>query len=123
MDKKKIIDFEVPKDVAEKAYELIEIVRDSGNVRKGTNETTKAIERGLAKLVVIAEDIEPPEIVMHLPPLCKEKEVACITVPSKQELGTAAGIDVPTAAVCIADEGKGKKELEDLQKKIKELQK
>lgn len=123
MAKKSFVSFEVPKDVAEKTYELVEIARDSGQIRKGVNETTKALERGLAKLVVIAEDVEPEEIVMHLPLLCKEKASSYIFVPTKQELGAAAGIDVPTAAVAITNEGKGKKELEDLLKKIKDLSK
>jgi len=56
--------------VAEKTYQLVQIARDSGKLRKGTNETTKAIERGIAKLVVIAEDVEPPQVVAHLPILC-----------------------------------------------------
>ena len=38
---------------------------------EGNDETTKAIERGNSKLVVIAEDVEPPEVVAHLPILCE----------------------------------------------------
>lgn len=118
-----VIDFEVPKDVAESVYDLLEAVRGSGSIRKGVNETTKAVERGIAKLVVIAEDVTPPEVVMHLPVLCKEKKVPYISVPSKQELGKSVGIEVSSAAVAIQEPGKGKKELEDIIKKIKDLQK
>jgi len=60
--------FEVPKELANQVYEAVEKARDTGKVRKGVNETTKAIERGEAKLVVIAEDVDPAEIVAHLPP-------------------------------------------------------
>ncbi|MEA3343846.1 MAG: 50S ribosomal protein L7Ae [archaeon] len=119
----KLVDFEVSKDIAEKVYDVLEAVKGSGNIRKGTNEATKAIERGLAKLVVVAEDVEPIEVVMHIPMICKEKDVPVITVPSKQELGAACGIEVPTAAVAIADEGKGKKQVEEVVKKIQELKK
>ena len=52
--------FEVPKEIAEKAYQLVQVARDSGKLRKGTNETTKAVGRGIAKLVLIAEDVDPP---------------------------------------------------------------
>ena len=55
----------------EKVLEAIEVAKATGKLRRGTNETTKAIERGTAKLVVVAKDITPPEIVIHLPILFK----------------------------------------------------
>ena len=100
---------------ADQAYEAVEIAKATGKIRKGSNEATKAIERGIAKLVVYAKDVQPPEVIMHLPLLCKEKGILCIEVPSKEELGAAAGIDVPTAAIAIVDEGDAK----DLIKKMK----
>ncbi|MFH0832641.1 MAG: 50S ribosomal protein L7Ae [Candidatus Aenigmatarchaeota archaeon] len=102
---------------AEDIFELIEIARETGKIRKGINETTKAIERGIAKLVVAAEDVDPPEITMHLPPLCDEKKIPFVTVSSKSELGRASGINVVTASVAIVDAGEGKKKLEELVKK------
>lgn len=118
-----LMNFEVPKDVAEQTYNALEAITSAGNVRKGTNEATKAIERGLAKLVVIAEDVSPIEVVMHMPVLCNEKKVPVISVPSRQELGAAVGLEVSTAAIAVVDEGKGKKQIEDIVKKIKELSK
>ena len=97
--------FDVPKEVADAAYEALQIATQTGSVRKGTNETTKAIERGIAKLVVIAEDVEPPEVVAHLPILCEERKIPYVFVPAKEKLGTAVGIDVPAASVCIVKEG------------------
>lgn len=105
---------EISKELADKVYSLVEIARDSGSVKKGTNEATKAVERGHAKLVIAAKDVDPPEVVMHLPLICREKKIPFVTVPSKKELGKAAGIDVPSAAIAITNEGKGKKELEDV---------
>ena len=90
-----------PEDV----LEIIEISRDTGKIRKGVNEATKAVERGIAKLVVVAEDVDPPEIVMHLDPLCNEKKIPLVKVPSKSELGRAAGIDVSSAAIAVTDAG------------------
>ncbi len=117
------VTFETPKDLAEKVYNAIEAVVRSGSIRKGTNEVTKAIERGTARLVVIAADITPEEIVMHLPILCKEKAVPFVFVPTKQELGAACGISVSTATVAVDDIGKAGKQIEDIVASLKGLQK
>ena len=58
-------------------YTIIEKVKKTGKLEKGTNEVTKAIERGTAKLIVYASDVDPKEIVQHLPVLCKEKKILC----------------------------------------------
>jgi len=99
------VKFEIPKEVANATYEALQIATRTGNIRKGTNETTKAVERGLAKLVVIAEDVDPPEVVAHLPILCEERKIAYVFVPSKVRLGTATGIDVQSASACLVDTG------------------
>jgi len=111
--------FKVPKELADRVLQLVEMAKNTGQTRKGMNEATKSVERGEAKLVVIAEDVEPPEIVMHLPPLCNEKKVPYVYVPSKMELGRAAGIDVPSAAISIAEVGEGKNLIKDVLKQIK----
>jgi len=123
MAKPSYVKFEVPSELAEKALEAVEVARDTGRIRKGTNETTKAIERGQARLVVIAEDVDPEEIVAHLPPLCEEKEIPYIYVPSKKELGAAAGLEVPAASVAIIEAGKARELVEDIATKVKELMK
>jgi large subunit ribosomal protein L7Ae len=94
--------------MSERAYEAVEIAKKSGKLKKGTNEVTKAIEKGQAKLVVIAGDVSPKEITMHLPMMCKDKGIPCVTVPSKDELGAAAGLGLGTVAVAITDAGDGK---------------
>ena len=104
------------KELIEKAYQAIETAKASGKVKKGVNEVTKAIEKGTAKLVAYAGDVNPPEIVMHLPLLCKEKETPCVKVGGKEELGAAAGLTVSTVAVAVVQEGDSK----DLIKQIKE---
>lgn len=122
MSKPAFVKFETPKEISEKAYELVELTRDSGKLRKGTNEVTKLVERGEAQFVVMAEDITPPEILMHMPALCEEKRPYAF-VPSRAELGNACGLEKPTASVAILDAGKGKPLMEDLAKKIAELKK
>jgi large subunit ribosomal protein L7Ae len=117
------VKFEVPKELADQVYSVVEAARDTGKTRKGTNETTKAVERGKAVLVVIAEDVEPAEIVAHLPPLCDEKKIPYVYVPTKRELGAAVGIAVPTAAIAIADAGQATHAVKGIIDKIKELKK
>lgn len=89
----------------ELAYEAIEKAKASGKIKKGTNEVTKAVEKGIAKLVAVSGDVEPKEIVMHIEPLCKEKNIPCVIVPNKEELGRAAGLAIGTSAVAIVQEG------------------
>lgn len=97
-----------------KVLEIVEVARTSGKIRKGANETTKAVEKGDAKLVVYASDVNPKEVIMHLPLLCKEKNVLCVAVSKKEDLGAAAGLGVGTAAVAVVKEGEAKAALEEL---------
>ncbi len=109
---------EVTKDIVDKAYEAVEIARKSGKIKKGVNETTKAVERKVAKLVLVAKDVNPPEVMMHISPLCKEKEVPCVMVPSREELGAAAGLGVATSSVAITKEGDAKDIINEIAKKL-----
>ncbi len=92
-------------------YSVIEKARKTGKIEKGTNEVTKSIERGSAKFVAYASDVEPKEIVAHIPLLCKEKGIPCHAVDSRQKLGLAVGIAVPTSSVAIIESGEAGKDL------------
>lgn len=105
MTKGYYVKFETPQELVSPILEALRVAAQSGKVRKGTNEATKAIERGISKLVVIAEDVEPPEVVAHLPIICDEQGAAYAFVPSKEELGKSLGIDVTSAAAAILDSG------------------
>lgn len=121
MPDKVFVNYEIPDELVDKTYEAVETARDTGEVRKGTNEVTKYVERGEAVLTVMAEDVTPPEILAHLPLLCEEKNVAYSYVPSQKELGAASGIDAPSASVAIVDPGDGEQMVEDLKKKLEDL--
>lgn len=95
-------------------YEVVEKARKTGKVEKGTNEVTKAIERGTAKLIVYAGDVNPKEIVQHLPILCKEKNIPCIEADKKEKLGIAIGINVPCASAAVIDAGDAESDLKAL---------
>jgi len=122
MSKPFYVKFEIPTEVADAAYEALQIATQTGQVRKGTNETTKAIERGIAKLVVIAEDVDPPEVVAHLPILCEERKIPYVFVPTKKKIGAAIGIDVPSASVCIVKEGDASNLVKEIIGRIEGLQ-
>ena len=105
MAKAYYVKFETPEDLVSPILEAVRVAAQTGKVRKGTNEATKAIERGISKLIIIAEDVEPPEVVAHLPLICEEQNAAYAFVPDKQELGKALGIEVTSAAAAILDAG------------------
>ena len=115
------VKFDTPKELSDKAYSLAEMARDGGKIKKGTNEVTKAIERGDAAIVIMATDVEPPEILAHIPALCDEKNVPFVYVPSKAELGNAIGLEKPTASVAITDVGKGKAVCDEIAAAVKTL--
>lgn len=89
-------------------YDIIEKAAKTGKVDKGVNEVTKAVERGVAKFVVVASDVEPKELTQHLPILCGEKEIKFAQVDSKEKLGISVGINRPTAAIAILEAGEAK---------------
>jgi large subunit ribosomal protein L7Ae len=115
------VKFEVPKEIVEAAYEALKVARETGKIRKGTNETTKTIERGKAKLVLIAENVTPPEVVAHLPLLCDERKAAYVYVPDKQKIGEALGLNVGSAAAAIEESGEAEKLVNEIISKLKAI--
>jgi large subunit ribosomal protein L7Ae len=110
--------FQASKELQDLAYELIEKARDGGKLGKGANEATKYVERGQAKIVIMAEDVTPEEILAHMPILCEEKNIPYTYVPSKEELGNAAGLGIPTSAIAIINPGREKDLVENIIKKL-----
>ncbi|WP_277553068.1 50S ribosomal protein L7Ae [Halobaculum limi] len=115
------VDYETPADLAERSLDALEVARDTGIVKKGTNETTKAVERGNATLVYIAEDVEPEEIVMHLPELCEEKGISYVFIETQDDVGHAAGLEVGSAAAAVTEAGEAEEDIEDIAGKVEEL--
>ncbi len=113
--------FEPGESLSEKTYNAVEKADETGKVVIGTNEVTKAIERNEAELVVIASDVSPEEIVMHLPALSEERDIAYTFVPEREELGLAAGIGVQSATVAITSSGQAEDDVQDIASKSREL--
>jgi large subunit ribosomal protein L7Ae len=96
------------------AYQIIEKAKKTGKIEKGTNEVTKAIERGTAKFVAYAEDVEPKEIIAHISHLCKEKGIPCKGVDNKKKLGISAGLPVSASSVAVINAGDAEKDIKSL---------
>jgi large subunit ribosomal protein L7Ae len=121
MSKPPYVRIDVPQELANKALQALQQASESGKIRRGTNETTKAIERGIAQLVIIAEDVTPPEVVAHLPLLCEDKKIPFIFVPTKEDLGSAAGIETTAAAVAIVQPNKAESLVKEVVEKVNAL--
>ena len=115
--------FETPNELSDKALQLVQIASETGKIRVGTNEVTKSSERAEAKLVVMAEDVDPVEILVHVPMLCEEKRIPYVYVPKKQRLGQSAGLSKSAASVAVVEAGDAKGLLEELSQAYPNLRK
>jgi len=119
------VDFTAPDELKTKAASFLKNVVDKrGRIKKGMNECTKAIERGVAKFVVLAEDISPAEIVMHIPKIAQEKKIPYMFMGPKADLGKSVNIKVECSAVAVTDLPKDlDNELKDIVNNISQLRK
>lgn len=62
---------------------------------------TPSLNRGICEFIIMAADVEPIEIVLHLPLLCEDKNVVYCFVPSKTALGRACGVSRPVIAASV----------------------
>ena len=117
--------FDVPDGLDTDSLKLLEKVAKKNDkfVRKGTNETTKAIERSTAKLVYISLDVDPAEIVGYLPLLCEDKKVPYVYIQSKKDLGKCCGLEINMASCAITSFADSDKDGENIAKRCKELAK
>ncbi|RCH76671.1 MAG: 50S ribosomal protein L7ae [Candidatus Poseidoniales archaeon] len=114
------IAFETPKDIQEQVYELVKAIGKDGRgkIKKGANEVTKAAERGVATMIVMAENVNPSELLAHVPMICKEKGIPFIYVEDQGYLADSAGMTAGTrtAAVAVLEVGK---EAQDIFNEVK----
>ena len=98
------IAFETPKDIQEQVYELVKAIGKDGRgkIKKGANEVTKAAERGIASMIVMAENVNPGELLAHVPMICKEKGIPFIYVEDQGYLADSAGMTAGTRTAAIA---------------------
>ncbi|KAI1860677.1 uncharacterized protein JN550_011402 [Neoarthrinium moseri] len=99
--------------------ELLDLVQQSAHYRqlkKGANEATKTLNRGISEIVILAADSTPLAILLHLPLLAEDKNTPYVFVPSKIALGRAAGVSRSIIACSITSN-----EASDLQNQIRAI--
>jgi len=106
---------------AELSVKILDLIQQSANykqLKKGANEATKTLNRGISEFVVLAADAEPLEILLHLPLLCEDKNVPYVFVPSKVALGRACGVSRPVISCSVTSNEAS--QLKDQIQKIKD---
>ena len=111
---------------AELTVALMELVQQAQNykqLKKGANEATKTLNRGISEFIIMAADTEPLEILLHLPLLCEDKNVPYVFVRSKAALGRACGVSRPVIACSVTTNAGSQlvKQIEKLKLQIEKL--
>ncbi|KAI0402543.1 ribonucleoprotein-associated protein [Xylaria palmicola] len=99
--------------------EILDLVQQASHhrlLKKGANECTKSLSRGVSEIIILAGDCTPLSILLHLPLLCEEKNVPYIYVPSKIALGRACNVSRSVIAASITTN-----EASELQNQIRAL--
>eukprot|EP01029_Cantina_marsupialis_P006771 TRINITY_DN17479_c0_g1_i1.p1 TRINITY_DN17479_c0_g1~~TRINITY_DN17479_c0_g1_i1.p1 ORF type:complete len:126 (+),score=12.91 TRINITY_DN17479_c0_g1_i1:46-423(+) len=96
--------FPLADDLAPAILDLVSQASNYKELKKGANEATKALNRGIAALVIMAADTEPLEILLHLPILSEDKNVQYVFVPSRMALGRACGVSRSVIACAITSD-------------------
>jgi len=88
-------------DLTNSILELVQQASQYKQLKKGANEATKTLNRGVSEFIVLTADTEPLEILLHLPLLCEEKNVPYVFVPSKAALGRACNVSRPVISASV----------------------
>jgi U4/U6 small nuclear ribonucleoprotein SNU13 len=109
--------------VTKKVLDLLNQAVNYRQVKKGANETTKSLNRGVAELVILAADTEPLEIVLHLPLLCEDKNVPYVYVPSQADLGKACGVsrNIIAAVILHLPDSQLQTQINEMKDKVEQL--
>lgn len=105
---------------------ILDLVTQATNykqLKKGANEATKTLNRGISEFIIMAADAEPIEILLHLPLLCEDKNVPYVFVPSKTALGRACGVSraVISASITSNNASKLQPQIQKLKDQIEQL--
>ena len=110
-------------DLTSKILNVVQQAANYKQLRKGANEATKTLNRGISEFIVMTADAEPLEILLHLPLLCEDKNVPYVFVRSKTALGRACGVSRPVIA-CSVLQSEGsqlKPQIQNIQTAIEKL--
>ena len=114
-----------PKPLQKQIFELLSQAYNYKKIKKGANEATKTLNRGITDLIVLAADAEPIEIILHLPLLCEDKNIPYVFVSSQKALGRACGVQRPVIAASLLKEDQGQnkwgKSVQEIRSQIEKL--
>jgi H/ACA ribonucleoprotein complex subunit 2 len=96
------------KKLVKKLHKIIKKASKARQVKRGVKEVVKGIRKGEKGLLVLAGDINPIDIISHLPVLSEEAQIPYIFVASKEELGHASSTKRPTSCVMVCPNQKRK---------------
>merc|ERR1711865_633222 len=88
-------------------------------IKYGLNHVTTLVENKVAKLVVIAHDVDPLELVCWLPALCRKKDVPYCIIKGKGRLGQLVHKKSASCVAITAVQNEDKKELDTLSSNFK----
>lgn len=88
-------------DLSVTILDLVQQATNFKQIKKGANEATKTLNRGISEFIVMAADAEPLAILLHLPLLCEDKNVPYVFVGSMAALGRACGVSRPVIACSV----------------------
>ncbi|MCJ1287586.1 RNA binding protein snu13 [Xylographa opegraphella] len=83
---------------------ILDLVQQASHYRqlkKGANEATKTLNRGISEIIILDADTSPLAILLHLPLVAEDKNVPYVYVPSKMALGRACGVSRSVIAASI----------------------
>jgi H/ACA ribonucleoprotein complex subunit 2 len=90
-----------PKKTTKKIHKLVKKASQAKFVRRGVKEVVKALRKGSKGFCIIAGDISPIDVVVHLPIMCEDRRIPYFYVPSKLDLGAAASTKRPTSCILV----------------------
>ncbi|KAJ6539352.1 50S ribosomal protein L30e-like protein [Mycena capillaripes] len=96
------------KKLLKKLHKTIKKASKARQVKRGVKEVVKGIRKGEKGLLILAADINPIDIISHLPVLSEEAQIPYIFVSSKEELGNASSTKRPTSCVMVCPNQKKK---------------
>ncbi|XP_006873503.1 PREDICTED: H/ACA ribonucleoprotein complex subunit 2 [Chrysochloris asiatica] len=84
-----------------KLYKCIKKAVKQKQIRRGVKEVQKFINKGEKGIMVLAGDTLPVEVYCHLPVMCEDRNLPYVYIPSKTDLGAAAGSKRPTCVIMV----------------------
>ncbi|EHB12418.1 H/ACA ribonucleoprotein complex subunit 2 [Heterocephalus glaber] len=90
-----------PRRLTRKLYKCIKKAVKQKQIQRRVKEVQKFVNKGEKGIMVLAGDTLPVEVYCHLPAMCEDRSLPCVYIPSKTDLGAAAGFKRPTCVIMV----------------------